>query len=54
MGGDGRVADQVFATKSTRGQKYSNALSRLRVYFFVVTRPFLKRVGPTGRRVFLT
>ena len=53
MGGLGRVADRVSPKNSTRGLKYSKARPHLRAYFFVATRPFLKRAGPAGRRIFL-
>ena len=47
------VVDQVLPKNYTRGLKYSKVRPHLRADFFVATRPFLKRVGPAGRRVFL-
>ena len=47
------VADRVIPKKSTRGFKYSKARPHLWAYFFVATRPFLKRARLAGRRVFI-
>ena len=49
IGGLGRVVHK----KSARRLKYLKARSRLRLYFFVAIRPFLKRARPSDRGIYI-